>query len=197
MWIPVLIQSGNMRPVIFGGGHVALRKAETLCQYGVQSLMVCPHSPKGVGRLSPHPKWINDTYQGVYLEGATLVIAATDDRELNHQICQDAQTLGILALNASDGNAGSLCFPNVGRTDNITIAVSTGGASPTAGAQILSELLEKVEANHWPERIRLLGELRQLLRETEPDCLVRHDRMREFGLMNLEELQKRRLEYEN
>lgn len=197
MWIPLLIQTDTLNVVIFGGGLVACRKAETLCRYGIQSRVVSPHPPKAASGLSPSPLWICDTYRIDYLEDATLVIAATDDWDVNRQICRDAQLKNVLALNASEAGHGSVCFPNVGKTEDITITVSTGGASPTAGTRIMSELLETVVQNHWPERIRLLGELRQLLRESEPDCSIRHERMREFGIMSLEELQKRRLEYED
>ncbi len=197
MWIPVLLQSDNLRPIIFGGGPVACRKAETLCGYGVQSLMVCPDPPWGISALIPTPRWMSGTYQAENLEGATLVIAATDDRDVNRRICQEAEDRGIFALNASEGNSGSLCFPNVGRAGDIAVTVSTGGASPTAGARILSELLETLETNEWPARIRVLGELRRLLRKHEPDASVRHEKMRLYGTMNLTELQKRRQEYED
>lgn len=197
MWIPLLVRSETLNVVIFGGGPVACRKAEILCKYGVQSKLVCPHPPKLRAGLSPSPQWTCGTYDAGYLENATLVIAATDDREVNRQICRDASESRIFALNASEVNGGSVCFPNVGKAEDITLTVSTGGASPTAGAQILAELLGTVTVNHWPERIRLLGELRHALRKSEPDCSVRHERMREYGIMTLEELQKRRLEYED
>ncbi len=197
MWIPVMIQSENLRPVIFGGGPVAFRKAQTLCRYGVQSKLVCPRPPEGISGLVPVPQWIEGTYQVSHLEGATLIIAATDDRDINRMICRDAESKGIFALNASDGNSGTLSFPNVGTLEDITVAVSTGGSSPAAGAQIVSELLEALEKNHWPERIRLLGELRRLLRMNEPDSSVRQELMRTFGTMSREELQKRRKEYED
>lgn len=197
MWIPLLVQSKNLKAVIFGGGPVACRKAETLCRYGVKSVLVCPHPPKAIAGLKPCPQWISGFYKPELLEGATLAIAATDDREVNRQICQESEARGILALNASEVNGGSISFPNAGTLDNITVTVSTGGASPTAGALILSELLDTLGQNRWPERIRLLGELRHLLRKHEPDCSVRHERMREFGILSLEELQKRRLDYED
>lgn len=197
MWIPVMIQSENLRPVIFGGGPVAFRKAQTLCRYGVKSTLVCPCPPERILGLIPVPQWIEGTYQISHLEGATLIIAATDDREINRMICTDAEAKGIFALNASDGNSGTLSFPNVGKLEDITVVVSTGGSSPAAGARIISELLEVLEKNHWPERIRLLGELRRLLRKNEPDSSVRQKMMRTYGTMSRDELQKRRKEYED
>lgn len=197
MWIPVMIQSESLKPVIFGGGPVALRKAQTLCRYGVQSTLVCPRPPERISGLIPVPQWIDGTYQISHLEGATLIIAATDDREINRMICRDAESKGIFVLNASDGNSGTLSFPNTGKLEDITVTVSTGGSSPVAGAQIISELLEALEKNHWPERIRILGELRRLIRKNEPDSSVRQELMRMFGTMSHEELQKRRKEYED
>lgn len=197
MWVPVLIKSENIKPVIFGGGPVACRKAAALCRYGVQSLLVCPQPPQELSGLSPVPRWIDGVYGPDFLQGATMVIAATGDPELNRSICAEAEAQGIFALNASSGDDGSLSFPHSGSTEDITVTVSTGGASPTAGAEILKELLETLENHHWPERVRLLGELRQILKQTESEGAIRHAQMREFGMMSLEELQKRRQEYED
>lgn len=197
MWIPLLVRAQGLKPAIFGGGAVACRKAETLCRYGVQSVMVSPQPPKTLAGCKPIPQWVSSLYQPEHLDNANLVIAATDDREVNLQICREAEARGILALNASEVNHGTVSFPNAGIVEDITLTVSTGGASPTAGALILSQLMASLEQNHWPQRIRLLKELRHLLRKHEPECSVRHDRMREYGTMSLEELQKRRNEYED
>lgn len=197
MWIPVLIRSDYFKPVIFGGGKAACMKAGTLCSYGVESVMVCPHEPEGIDALEPRPIWISGTYEPLHLEGATLVIAATDDRELNRRICLEAGSRGVPALNAAEGLDGSICFQRAGSAGDITVSVFTGGLSPAAGAEILGELLTSVKNSQWPERVRLLGEIRTLLKQNEPDPTIRTLQLRALSTMNLEELRKRRCDYED
>lgn len=197
MWVPILIQSHGLKAVIIGGGTVAVRKADTLCRYGVQSRIVSPEAPVGIDALSPSPEWISGRYTPTHLQGMNLVIAATEDADLNQQICQEAESQGIFALNASQGTEGTVCFPASTTLEDISISISTGGASPAAGSHILKELETYLKENQWPERVRLLGELRQLIKAHEPVPALRHDQLRKLANMNLDELQKRRQAYED
>lgn len=197
MWIPVLIRSDYLKPVIFGGGRAACMKAAALCRYGVQSVVVCPEEPVLLSELDPKPHWICSPYGAELMADATLVIAATDDAALNRQIREDAEARGIPALNAAHGHDGSLCFQRSEAVGDITVSVFTGGASPSAGAGILEDLVETLNDRQWPERIRLLGEIRTALKKHEPDHGERTQRMRELSAVTLEELRKRRREYED
>ncbi len=197
MWIPVLIRSDHMKPVVFGGGRAAYMKVSTLCRYGVRSLVVCPEEPVGFSELNPEPTWICGRYAADQMDGMTLVIAATDDGALNQQIKEEADIRGIPVLNAGDGQEGSLCFQRSGSVGDIMVSVFTGGASPAAGAEILEELMGTLNENQWPERIRLLGEIRNALKKNEPNPANRIEQMRELSTCSLEELSKRRLDYED
>ena len=197
MWIPVMLKSEHVRPVIFGGGHSACMKAETLCRYGVQSVMVCPEPPAWISDMEPTPIWIKGTYEAGFMDGATLVIAATSDDELNGRICEEAASIPLPALNVSHGELGSLRFVKAGTVQDITVTLSTDGASPTASGMMLAELMEALREGQWPERVRLLGEIREILKKSEPDAATRQETMRELSLVSLEELIRRRLDYED
>lgn len=74
------------------------------------------------------------------------------------------------------------------------MTLSTDGASPTASGMMLAELMEALREGQWPERVRLLGEIREILKKSEPDAATRQETMRELSLVSLEELIRRRLE---
>lgn len=197
MWIPVLIRSDHMKPVIFGGGRAACMKARTLARYGVKSVMVCPEEPIGLADLIPSPTWICGHYEDAHMHGATLVIAATDDENLNRRIGKEAEKRGVAALNAAEGLEGSLCFQRSETVEDVTVSVFTGGSSPAVGAEILEDLMDTLKEKQWPERVRLLGEIRCTLKAMEPDREKRTQRMRELSSISLEELRKRRFDYED
>lgn len=186
-----------MKPVIFGGGSAACMKARTLSRYGVKSVMVCPQEPNGLSELNPSPIWVCDHYEKTHMDGATLVIAATDNEDLNRQINREARQRGIAVLNVSEGLEGSLCFQRSESIENITVSVFTGGYSPTVSTGILEDLMVTLNEKQWPERVRLLGEIRCTLKAMEPDREKRMQRMRELSSISLEELRKRRSDYED
>jgi siroheme synthase-like protein len=73
----------------------------------------------------------------------TLVVGATDDQEVNRRVSLAAQARGLF-VNIVD--APELCtfiVPAQVRRGPLTIAVSTGGASPALARQLREELEER------------------------------------------------------
>jgi precorrin-2 dehydrogenase/sirohydrochlorin ferrochelatase len=71
-----------------------------------------------------------------------LVVAATDDPVLNRRICSDAAAVGAWANDVTDPDGGSMALPAVARRGRVSIAVSTGGASPGLAAWLRDELTD-------------------------------------------------------
>jgi precorrin-2 dehydrogenase/sirohydrochlorin ferrochelatase len=197
MWMPIMLHAQSVKPVIVGSGAVACSKAATLSRYGIRCTMVSPVPPAAAEGIDPSPIWVEGRYSPRVLADATLVIAATDDAALNRTICEDADKMKLMTVNASEASQGSAAFPMAGSVGEILLAVSTGGASPGSAGVILADLIETLEQHQWPERIRLLGELRQSLKRHESDAATRQARMRDYASMDLETLRKRREEYED
>jgi precorrin-2 dehydrogenase/sirohydrochlorin ferrochelatase len=78
----------------------------------------------------------------------------------------------------------------------LTIAISTGGKSPSLSAKIKRELEEKYD-EEYEEYIKLLGEIRTLVLEKCCDEAIRKDILRNIINMNIEELRERRGLYES
>lgn len=197
MPVPLMIDEAFLKPLIVGCGPVACMKAEALCRHGVRSRMVGPEPPRWNDLIQPAPQWEADRYRSQHLEGATLVVAATDDVELNGRICDEARMRGILAVNVSDGSAGTASLCREVTVGDLTVTVSTGGASPAAGAEIIRSVTAHLKAEHWPERLALLRELRQILKERETDGAKRRETLKTLAALPLESLVIRRQEYED
>jgi precorrin-2 dehydrogenase/sirohydrochlorin ferrochelatase len=124
--------------VIIGGGTVALRKLNTLVTSGAVVRVVAIH-------ICPEIALLKDSgvvevklgrYTAADLDNAFLVIAATDDSQVNEQICADARERRILAAAAGNPIAGDCTFPAILQHGDLEIAVSTGGRCPTFAADV-------------------------------------------------------------
>jgi len=186
---PMMVRLEGRRCVVFGGGAVAERKIGSLLECGASVTVVSPSFTDTIEQwiAGGDVKALRGEYEAAQLQGAALVFAATDKEEVNRRIAEQADALGIWANAASGAEAGSFQVPAAFRRGRLTIAVSTGGASPAAARLIrrklerqfderyagyldaLHEFRERVMATVDDERTRL--KLLRLIAEAEPDQL--------------------------
>lgn len=157
------------RCVVIGGGIVAARKARALAEAGARPTVVSPALSDEMATLvkAGHAVAILREYRPDDLEGATLVIAATDDGDVNRAVAVECGRRGIL-VNVVDRPA--LCtftVPSVIRRGDLVVAISTGGGSP-AFAKHVRELLESVLDSAYGEALAIFAELRPRIRESVP-----------------------------
>lgn len=160
VYYPVFLDLAGKNCVIVGGGRVAERKCSTLIKTGARVTVI---SPELTGRLKGYKgkgliKHINRGYRSGDIISAFVVIVATDSAEVNRRVSADAKRLKKL-LNVADNP--SLCnfiAPAVVRRGLLTIAVSTGGASPAIAKAIRKQL----QRHYVPEFSRYLTQVRNL-----------------------------------
>jgi precorrin-2 dehydrogenase/sirohydrochlorin ferrochelatase len=98
-------------------------------------------------------------YDKGLLEGAFLVIGATDDRAVNERIFRDARKRGVLANIVDDPEHCDFILPALCRQGDLVITVATGGKSPALAKKLRKEL----EEHYGPEYetlLKIMGELR-------------------------------------
>jgi precorrin-2 dehydrogenase/sirohydrochlorin ferrochelatase len=155
--IPIVLNLSGRLCVVVGGGAVGQRKVQAILAAGGRVRLVCrePRDP----RLShPRLEWITADYQPEQLEGANLVFAAATG-EVNRQVVVDAHARGLLVNCADEPDEGDFILPAVLRRGELTIAVSTGGASPML-AQVIRDRLEGEFDANFALWTRLLAEFR-------------------------------------
>jgi siroheme synthase-like protein len=84
--------------------------------------------------------------------GYRLVVAATDDPEVNHQVFEDAVAAGIWVNTADDPESCTFTLPSVVRRGSIMVTISTAGHSPA----LATWLKAHVEDELGPEYEQLL-----------------------------------------
>lgn len=127
--------------VVVGAGKVATRKVRTLLATGANVTVIAPDATPSLRRLKK-VHWLRRRYQTGDLRGARLVVAATDDLEVNRKVCAEAKRRRQLVNCAAPPAAGNFIVPAIVRHGAFTIAISTGGASPAA-AKALRQKLER------------------------------------------------------
>ncbi len=93
-------------------------------------------SPKITDRLMElrqkekgHIHWIADVYREEMLEGADLVLAATDDTVCNERIVDDCKKRSILVNTSHKKELCDFYFPGIIRRENLVVGFNSGGLS--------------------------------------------------------------------
>jgi precorrin-2 dehydrogenase/sirohydrochlorin ferrochelatase len=111
-------------------------------------------------------------YEPEDLDGARLVIAATDDEATNEAVWRGARARGCLVNVVDDPARCNFHVPAVVRRGALTIAVSTGGNSPLLARRTREALEEEFDGAYEPY-LALLGELRPLIQAQVTDTTRR------------------------
>ncbi|MCX7715597.1 MAG: sirohydrochlorin cobaltochelatase [Clostridia bacterium] len=162
---PVMLNVKNKICTIVGGGKVALRKAKGLLKSGASVRIVSPNIVGDFRALKI--EHIRDVYSTKLIEGSFLVIAATNDENVNRKVLSDAGRLGILASSASDADSSDFILPASANCENIQIAVSTKGSFPKLARRICKEI-EKQYAI-YSDIADILGRYRKIVLEKVPE----------------------------
>lgn len=171
-----LIGLEQRRTVVVGGGSVATRKVTGLLAAGAAVTVISPMLSAELKRLADQQQItvIERPYRDGDLAETWLVIAATNDPRVNDQVWQEAERRGCLVNVVDDSARCNFIVPAVIRRGEITITISTGGASP-ALARRLRERLESLIGPEYGDLAALLAELRPQLqaRFTDPEVRLR------------------------
>jgi precorrin-2 dehydrogenase/sirohydrochlorin ferrochelatase len=177
---PVSLRIQGKLIVIIGGGRVAERKLNGLMDGGADKVtLISPHVVPGIaeqaeaGRLN----YICREFLPDDLEGAYLAFAASSSAAVNLAVMNEADKRGIWCNRADQGDEGDFITPSVLRREDLTIAVSAGGASP-ALASLIKEELEARFGEEVGAALRRLRELRQFAKTEIPDRELRRSVLR-------------------
>jgi len=138
---PVILKLTGKKCVIIGGGEVAARKLNTLCEAGAEVTIVAPEFCDLLQKAARkyQCQLINDCYNVRYLQQAFVVIAATNDVAVNRQITAAAP---LLCNNITEPELSNFTVPSSFTQGDITVALATGGMP--AFTRMLKKRLQEV-----------------------------------------------------
>ena len=164
-YYPVYLDVKDRLCVIIGGGPIGEGKIASLLECGANIRMICPDVTEDVQDMADtgviHLE--KRVYEEGDLEGAFVVIAATNDNTVNRRIADEAESLGVLLNVADVTHLCNFIAPSVVRKGEVTVAISTAGLSP-ALARKLRETLEVSGDLDYADMASTLAEVRGELR---------------------------------
>ncbi len=177
-YLPIFLRVQNRLAVVIGGGAVAARKAELLLKCGAQVRLVAPELAAGTQALLLEPaaatnmSYLCATFAAQHLEGAALVIAATDSAAVNEQVSRLARQRGVPVNVADDAEHSDFILPAIVDRDPLIVAVSSAGTTPVL-ARRLREQIEALLPSRLGDLARFAGSQRARVNEVLPAALRR------------------------
>jgi siroheme synthase-like protein len=164
-YYPLFIDLRMKKCVVIGGGQVALRKALSLLECRARVTVVSSEFVPEFKRLKKRKnlRLAEHHFVPEDIRGAALVVAATDSRKTNQAVAAEARRHGALVNVVDEPGESDFILPSFFRRGDLTVAVSTGGASPAFAKKIRAWLEESI-GEDYPELLSLVKEVRSELK---------------------------------
>ncbi len=159
--LPIFINIRKRNCVIIGGGEVAYRKAVLLTRAGADLTVISEAISESLSELCSSHNFtqVLASFDESQLKHAVLVIAATDNLDVNKRVSEAATRLNI-PVNVVDQPAlCSFIVPSIVDRTPIVIAISSSGSSP-----VLIRKLKELNETLVPGKIGDLARLLQSFR---------------------------------
>ena len=176
-YMPISLSVNGRSCLVVGGGSVALRKVETLLDYETSITVISPEiDPKLESKLFRGKiKLEQRPYRSPEASSYGLVISASDDVEVNHTVCEDCRTAGVLVNVVDDPGRCDFIFPAVVRRDCLTAAIATDGKAPFIAGH-LRKILGEIFPEHWNQLMRHAAAFRKnVVKRWGPDTARKND----------------------
>ena len=155
MWFPLFVNLKNKKVLVIGGGKVAFKKISKIMEYEADITVIAENIPeekllelKNL-KIENNRKIENNKDEIEKLvEEYFLVIAATDNEELNENIAEICDSKGILINNVSSKTKMNSMFGGIVKNDEFQIAISTNGKNCKRSRAMKSEIqkvLDRIE----------------------------------------------------
>ncbi len=173
-YLPIFIDLKNKPCLIVGGGEIAARKAGLLRKAQASVTIVAPKVSTSTQALidSGEVKWLNAVFSADLLAGCSLVIAATDNEQVNRDVYQQAKRNNILVNVADCPELCDFILPSILDRSPIVVAVSSGGKSPILARQLRARL-ETLIPPAYGTLAEMIGRYREAVQAKLPKLSMR------------------------
>lgn len=185
-YFPMFVDLKDQPCVIVGGGRIAYRKVLSLLDFEAKIRIIAANVKNEIKKLKEGGSPIEIIERGYCPEDireAFLVIAATDDMELNKQVAADCRAAKIPVNVVDTQEECGFIFPAYIRRGAVTVGITSSGKSP-----VMTQRIKKLVDKNLPEYTALLtenlGKARECVKEefkTEAERKRVYERLADFG----------------
>ncbi len=164
---PLMLNIKGKQAVVIGGGKIAYRKINRLLRSGAQVTVISPSVNVEIKQLVKRGKidWDQREFESNDVLHALIVIAATNDQQLNRFISQITSPTQLVNV-VNDPEAGNFHVPASFSRGDLSIAIATNGASPTLARHIRDELALIYDDSYEPY-VEFLQQARKKIQQSE------------------------------
>ncbi|WP_190810772.1 bifunctional precorrin-2 dehydrogenase/sirohydrochlorin ferrochelatase [Flagellimonas sp. S3867] len=164
---PIFLKAANLNILVVGGGNVGLEKLTFLLKSSPNANVQIV-APKFLGNTlelaNKHNVEITTAeYHKKYLKGKHIVVACTDNVNVNEQVYHDCRAQSILVNVADNPPFCDFYMGGIVTKGNVKIAISTNGKSPTV-AKRLRQFFEDIVPENIDDLVKNLNEYRKTLK---------------------------------
>jgi precorrin-2 dehydrogenase/sirohydrochlorin ferrochelatase len=188
-YYPIFLDLRERSVLVVGGGNVARAKIAGLRRAGARVSVVAPAVANEIAALirSGAISHVGRPYAPEDVRGFVLVVAATDDRDVNAHVSADARRAGVLVNVVDRPDLSTFIAPAVLQRGELQIAVSTSGRTPAFAAFVRDEVGSEI-GPEYGVALAILGRVRERLRAEERPLAERKEVLRglaEAGIVGL------------
>ena len=189
LFYPVNINLDNMEIIIVGGGKVALRKCMNFLDFGKSVTVLAPEFDSRFLEIGNKVDLIEDTFKEEYIEKFDIVVAATDNKEVNEEIACICRKKSKLINVVDSRDLSDFTVSSYVKRGDLLIGISTGGKIPALSAKIREEL-EEIYDESFAEYVDILGEIREKIIKKYENKEERKEALKSLVKLNMNELEE-------
>lgn len=189
MLYPINLNIDDIKITIVGGGKVAYRKCMNFLEFNKKVRIVSKELIEEFNTIRSKIELIDDNYDEKYIKDSFIVIAATNNKEVNEKIAVYCRKHGKLVNVVDNQELCNFTVPSYVKRGDLLLSVSTGGKSPSLSAKIRRQLEEEYD-DSYEEYINILGKAREKVIKDVYDINERRKILKNIVNLNLEELKE-------
>ena len=189
MYYPINLKIDDMKIVIIGGGKVAYRKCMNFLAFNKKVKVISQDFIEEFEEIKDQIEMIKDSYDEKYIKDDFVVVAATNNKEVNHKIGIYCRQNNKLVNVVDDKELSNFTVPSFVKRGDLLLSVSTGGKSPSLSSKIRKDL-EDVYDESYEEYVELLGQAREIIIKNTSDIKERRKKLKELLDLSFDKLRE-------
>ena len=189
MYYPINLKIDDMKIVIIGGGKVAYRKCMNFLAFNKKVKVISQEFIEEFEEIKNKIEMIKDSYDEKYIKDDFVVVAATNNKEVNHKIGIYCRQYNKLVNVVDDKEWSNFTVPSFVKRGDLLLSVSTGGKSPSLSSKIRKDL-EEVYDESYEEYVELLGQAREMIIKNTDDIKERRKKLKELLDLSFDKLRE-------
>lgn len=154
-FFPLFMDFTQKKAVVIGGGKIATRRVKSMLEFMGEITVIAPECTDEIEKLYQQGKILykNKKYESHDIEDADMVLAITDDKNLNEEIYSVCRQKNILVNISSNQEKCDFHFPGILEYDEIVIGFNGHGKNHKKVRQI-RETIQEILDNEGEYRIK-------------------------------------------